>query len=102
VIPAVEERKAQLRELCRRYGVAQLAVFGSAASGTFDPETSDLDFLISFTPMPPVEHAAAYFGMLEALETLFGREIDLIEEEALTNPYVRRSIEASRVLLYAA
>ena len=102
MIPAIEERRELLTELCHRYGVTRLAVFGSAAAGTFDPASSDLDFLITFAPMPPVEHAAAYFGMLEALETLFGREIDLIEEEALTNPYVRRSIEASRVLLYAA
>lgn len=102
MIALLKDRQERIAGLCRRYRVARFAVFGSAAAGTFDPSTSDLDFLVSFTAMPPAEHADAYFGLLEGLEALFGREVDLIEEDAVENPYVRRSIEASRVPLYAA
>ena len=64
--------------------------------------SSDIDLLVTFAPMLPVEHSNAYFGLLEAFESLFGREIDLLEEDAIENPYFRRSVEASRVALYAA
>jgi uncharacterized protein len=102
MIPLLARHRAQIEAVCRRYQVARLAVFGSAATDTFDPATSDIDLLVTFAPMPPVEHANAYFGLLEALESLFGREIDLVEEAAIKNPYFRRTIEGSRVALYAA
>jgi predicted nucleotidyltransferase len=102
MIRALEERQQSVVELCRRYRVARLDVFGSAVSGSFKPTTSDLDFLVTFEPMPPAEHADAYFGLLEELEALFGRNVDLIEEDAIENPYFRRSVAASRVPLYAA
>ena len=102
VIALLEERQQSLVELCRRYHVARLDVFGSAASGAFESATSDVDFLVTFEPMPPADHADAYFGLLDALESLFDREIDLIEEDAVENPYFRRAVAASRVSLYAA
>jgi predicted nucleotidyltransferase len=87
MIGLLEERRPDVEELCRRYGVARLSVFGSAANDRFDPDTSDLDFLVSFMALPPGRRADAYFGLLEGLEDLFGREIDLVEEEAIRNPY---------------
>ena len=59
----------------------------------FDPERSDLDFLVEFAPMSPSGHAEAYFGLLEDLESLFGRRVDLVEIGAVRNPYLRREIE---------
>lgn len=56
----------------------------------FDPKKSDLDFSMTFSPMSPERHAAAYFGMLEDLEGLFGRRVEI---GAVRNPYLRRSIE---------
>jgi predicted nucleotidyltransferase len=102
VIALLEERRQSLVALCRRYRVARLDVLGSATSGAFEPATSDLDFLVTFAPMPPAEHADAYFGLLQDLEALFGRAVDLIEEAAIKNPYFRRSVDASRVSLYSA
>jgi predicted nucleotidyltransferase len=102
MIALLEEQRQSVVELCRRYRVARLDVFGSAASGAFEHATSDLDFLVTFEPMPPAEHADAYFGLLEGLEALFGRKVDLLEEAAIENPYFRRSVAASRVPLYAA
>ena len=102
MIALLEEQRQSLVALCRRYRVARLDVFGSAVSGAFELTTSDLDFLVTFEPMPPAEHADAYFGLLQDLEALFGRNVDLIEEAAIRNPYFRRSVAASRVPLYAA
>jgi len=82
--------------------VAQLDLFGSAAVGTFDEATSDLDFLVEFLPLKPGEHADACFGLLEALQELFHRRVDLVVRRAIRNRYFEESIRASRRTLYAA
>ncbi len=98
----IEARKTDLEDLCRRHGVARLALFGSALRDDFDPDKSDLDFAVEFSHMSPSEHAGAYFGLLEDLESLFARRVDLVEISAVRNPYLRREIEAGQETLYAA
>ena len=98
----IEERLPQLRELCRRYLVAKLDVFGSAASERFDTTHSDLDFVVEYLPVPEAMTMDAYFGFKEALEHLFGREVDLVERAAIRNPYFRIELEETQVPVYAA
>jgi hypothetical protein len=101
--PFIASRKSDLEALCRRFGVHRLEIFGSAAGGErFDVSRSDLDFLVDFAPASPGEMADRYFGLLEALETLFGRSIDLVMTAAIRNPYFLQGIQPSRELLYAA
>jgi uncharacterized protein len=88
--------------LCRKFRVERLELFGSAAQGTFDPNSSDLDFLVEFQTMPPVEHSRAYFGLLFALEDHFHQSIDLVETIAVSNPHFLKKIESQRSVLYAA
>ncbi|WP_018466154.1 nucleotidyltransferase family protein [Calidithermus timidus] len=95
-------QKSALRTLCERYQVERLALFGSALRDDFDSDKSDLDFCVEFRPMTPQAHAEAYFGLLEDLESLFGRRVDLVEIGAVRNPYLKRAIEASQETLYAA
>ena len=90
-----------LASLCRRFHVRRLDLFGSATTGRFDADRSDLDFLVAFDEsLPTGAYADAYFGLREGLEELFRRTIDLVAEPALQNPYLRRSIEAQRRTLY--
>ena len=91
---------AQLAALCRRFNVRRLDLFGSAATGRFDPGHSDIDLLVEFAPMPPSAYASAYFGLREALEETFGRQVDLVTEAALANPYLIRRIAAEKHRLY--
>jgi uncharacterized protein len=98
----LHERLPELIALCTKHRVRSLAVFGSALRDDFDSSRSDLDLVVEFAPMPPVEHGRAYFGLLEDLERLFGRPIDLIERATIRNPYLRHSIEATQETLYAA
>jgi len=79
-----------------------LELFGSAAVGTFDPATSDLDFLVQYEPSSPRELADRYFGLLFALEDLFGCHVDLVGRSAVRIPYFLRAIDSSRVLVDAA
>ncbi len=96
------DRMETLARLCRRYGVKRLELSGSAASGSFDTESSDLDFLVDFEPFPPGAYADAFFGLMEDLEKLFGRPVDLVVACAIKNPYFRESVEKSKTLVYAA
>ena len=98
----VAQRTQQIAALCRRFRVHRLDLFGSAASGSFDPSSSDLDFLVEFQDLQPGEWADAYFGLLEGLGKLFGRPIDLVMPSAVRNPYLQRSIATTRAVLYAA
>lgn len=80
----------------------RLDTFGSAASGESRDGDSDLDFLVEFESSTEGGLADRYFGLLEALEQLFQRSVDLVVESAIKNPYFRESVERSRALLYAA
>ena len=100
--PLIADKAEDLARLCRHQGVARLELIGSAARGGFDPASSDLDFLVEFSDLGSTAYADAYFGLLEGLETLFGRRVDLIMIRAIRNPYFLRSIEKDRTLLYAA
>ena len=82
--------------------VQTLELFGSAARRTFDPETSDQDFLVDISEPEPVGHADRYFGLLFGLEALFGRGIDLSKRCAIRNPYLLQSINEDRTVVYAA
>jgi hypothetical protein len=78
-----------------------LSLFGSAFRGSFDPVSSDLDFLVQFPTLSPSQHADCYFGLQEDLERLFGRSVDLVEPTAIRNPYFRQAIEQNQELIYA-
>jgi hypothetical protein len=102
MLSLIEEKRAELEALCARYRVRRLALFGSATDETFDPSRSDLDFAVEFAPQSPAEHSECYFGLMEALEELFQRTVDLVEYRPIKNPYFRRALEASEVVLYEA
>ena len=99
----VEGKRAEVIAACRRHGVERLDLFGSAARGGFDPDVSDLDFVVSFKRREPPDLFGRYFGLKEDLEALFGRSLDLVMEGALRkDPSFTESVRESRIPLYAA
>ena len=98
----VQEKAGELVEICKRRGVRRLALFGSAARGSFDPASSDLDFLVEFQPQSPPQHADNYFGLQADLERLFGLPVELVEPGPIQNPFFRQAVEETQVLVYAA
>ena len=100
---AICDKRNELAQLCRRHGVARLEVFGSAARGAdFDPSTSDADFLVQFDPRSGPPTLDQYFDLRDALRHALGRPVDLVEPEAIRNPYLRAAIDKSRELVYAS
>jgi len=102
MVPVIETRRAQLAELCRRMGVRQLEVFGSAARDDFDDASSDIDFLVEFEPDTERSAFEMYFGLKDELEALFSRPVDLVMPAAIENPYIRAEIDRSKQMVYAA
>lgn len=92
----------EIRQLCGRYGVKRLAVFGSAVKGTFDPARSDVDFVVEFDTSSRSDGWHAYFDLKFAIEELLGRPIDLVGMAAVDNPFFRQAIELTQRELYAA
>ena len=89
-----------LADVCRRWRMNELAVFGSVARGTSRPD-SDVDLLVSFQAGAPWS-TLDLVDLREELVGLFGRRVDLVEESALRNPYRRESILRDKSVLYAA
>jgi predicted nucleotidyltransferase len=102
MLPLIEAHRAEIADLCRRFHVRRLEVFGSAARGTdFDPARSDVDLLVAYL----ADHhpdIGSYFDLQDALADLLGRKVDLVMEGAVNNPYIRAGIDRSRQPLYGS
>jgi uncharacterized protein len=99
-MPIVETRLAELEVLCRRYDVARLELFGSAATGRFDPLTSDLDFLVTFTKDGQRRVFENLMDLRQALQDLFNRPVDLLTRDSLSNPVMAAEIARTAKDIY--
>ncbi len=95
----VEINKERIIALCTKHKVHKLFVFGSVLTNDFK-SSSDIDFIVDFSDMELYNYADNYFEFKESLEKLLERPIDLLEDVALKNPYLRKSIDASKQLIY--
>jgi len=106
MIADIASHREELRDLCRRFHVRRLEVFGSAVRDDFDPAQSDIDFLVEFDPdAPSANSISGFFDFKEALEALFGRSVDLVDRKAIENSrnYIRkRHILKGAEPIYAA
>ncbi len=102
MISLVAERSDEIAELCRRHQVQRLDLFGSAATGDFDPKSSDLDFLVTFMPEANATYVGAYHRLYTELRELFDRPVDLVIETTFRDPHFRETVEQSRTPIYGS
>jgi predicted nucleotidyltransferase len=102
MLPLIQENLEQIYVLCRRHGVKRLELFGSAARGDFDTQTSDVDFLVEFVSDDWHHAADNWFGLSEELEKLLNRKVDLVSTPDIKNPYFLEVANRHRTELYAA
>ncbi len=100
MIREIVESENTIATLCRDLGVERLFVFGSATRGLTLADVRDLDFLVQFKPMPPVQYAHNYFRLAEQLQELFQMPIDLVEIQAVKNPYFKEALDETKVTVY--
>jgi predicted nucleotidyltransferase len=98
----IQSHGPQLRDLCQRYNVRRLDLFGSAARDDFDERRSDVDLLVEFVDLTVTNAADRYLGLMVDLEDLLGRPVDLVSATSIRNPYFREELQRTRVPLYAA
>lgn len=102
MIQLVEQRLDEIIALCKQHQVQSIALFGSAAKGSMH-EQSDVDFLVQFSPeIDVLDYADNYFSLLEKLENLLERKVDLVTRKSLKNPVLISEINQSKTDLYAA
>jgi uncharacterized protein len=100
MIPEIIQKQTDLAALCRRFGVRQLQLFGSAATGAFSPDGSDLDFIAEFADTQATDYADRYLDFAESLEELFHRPVDVLTKRAIRNPYFRAELERTVRVIY--
>lgn len=95
----------QLTELvesaCQQFGVRELSLFGSQVRGDAHAE-SDFDFVVTFDRSKAGKLSDRFFGLLFYLEDHLAAQVDLLEEEAIRNPYLREAIEEEKQVIYGA
>ncbi len=101
MIALISDNLEAFAALCREYRILKLDLFGSASSGAFDPETSDVDLIAD---LGEYERGVSnrFFRFADALQALFGRKVDLLTESMIRNPYFRQAVEEQRINLYEA
>ena len=99
IMDLIERNIENLRKLCFEYNVIQLYIFGSVLNEKF-AEESDIDFLVTFKALELEDYADNYFDFKFSLEDLFDKQIDLLEDKAIKNPYLKKSIDSSKRLVY--
>lgn len=95
----IETYKDQIQGLCKSHKVKTLYSFGSVNTTRFSNE-SDVDLMVDFETNDPIEYTDNYFDLKFELERILNRSIDLLENRAIKNPFLRENIDKSKVLIY--
>lgn len=95
----IEQNIDNLNDLCKRYHVDKLYLFGSIAKNNYS-ENSDIDFLVKFSGVDPLNYFDNYFDFKENLENLFSMDVDLVEIQTIKNPILKRSIDRDKIIIY--
>ena len=102
MIPLITQHSDDIAEICRRHHVKPLELFGSAAVGAFNPEKSDIDFLVEFDEPDDFSLFQTRRDLTQGLESLFNRSVDLVIFANVENPYFRTSVESAREPIFEA
>lgn len=89
----------EIAVLCRKHKVCRLYVFGSVLTNRFS-DRSDVDFVVVFDKASVDDWFNNYFDFKYALESLLGRDVDLVEDQTIKNPYFRKNVDATKQLIY--
>ena len=95
----VEKYEKQIKKLCDQHNVDKLYLFGSASTDSMK-ESSDVDLLVRFQPFDVAQYFNNYMALKSKFKDLFQRDVDLLEEQTLSNPFLKKSINRSKELIY--
>lgn len=96
----IENNIQKIIDLCKKHKVHKLFVFGSILTNRFN-EKSDVDLVVDFNKSEATDYFDNYFDFKYSLEDLLGRKIDLLEEQTIKNPYLKKSVDATKILIFS-
>lgn len=96
----IKEKYTGFVNLCKEHKVSKMYAFGSSITDHFDPATSDIDCVVDLDIKDPIDYGETLLSLWDALEIFFGRKVDLLTDDSINNPYLRKSIEATKKLIY--
>ena len=97
---SIKRRPQEFLRLCKSYEVKSLYAFGSSINDSFKEETSDIDLLIELSTEDPAQRGENLMNLWDQLELFFQRKVDLLSAAAIRNPILKKSIDASKILIY--
>lgn len=95
----IENNLQKIIALCKKHKVSKLFVCGSILTPRFG-DSSDVDLIVSFNKAEVGDYFDNYFDLKYSLEDLLGREVDLLEEQTIRNPYLKKHLDATKTLIY--
>jgi len=98
----ITAKHAEIIDLCRTHHVRRLSIFGSAVRDDFDPATSDVDVRVEFHPDAFDNYVKNVHSLHDALVAMFGRKVDMVTGDVISNRFFRKELEDTQVTLYAA
>jgi uncharacterized protein len=96
----ISKRANDFKALCQNHKVKTLYAFGSSTNDRFDKEHSDIDLLVDIEINDPIEKGESLMSLWDLLETFFNRKVDLLTESSLRNPFLKKSIDSTKILIY--
>ncbi len=96
----IESKHDDFINLCRLHKVSKIYAFGYSITEHFDPVKSDIDVIVDLDIKDPIEPGEALLSRWDSLETFFNRKIDLLTDDSIHNPYLRKSIDSTKKLIY--
>lgn len=96
----IKSKTDSFRRLCSSHQVKYVYAFGSSVTDRFDEEKSDIDLLVEIEAIDPVERGEKLMSLWDGLEAFFHRKVDLLAESSVKNPFLRKSIDTTKVLVY--
>ncbi|HBH24976.1 MAG TPA: DNA polymerase subunit beta [Cytophagales bacterium] len=96
----ISKRLDDFKVVCSNHGVRYLYAFGSSVTDKFDSETSDIDLLVEIDDPDPIERGEKLISLWDTFEDFFHRKVDLLTDSSIRNPFLRKSIDSTKILIY--
>ncbi|MCF8309036.1 MAG: nucleotidyltransferase domain-containing protein [Bacteroidales bacterium] len=96
----IHKRINEFSDICRKHDVRALYLFGSSLTKSYDEKLSDIDFFVEIDESAPIQRGEKLMSFWDKLESFFDKKVDLLTEDSLKNPVLRKNIYKSRVLIY--
>ena len=100
ILDEISKRLDDFKAICLNHGVKYIYAFGSSITDSFDPKTSDIDLLVEIDDADPIERGEKLISLWDTFEDLFNRKVDLLTDASIRNPFLRKSIDSTKILIY--